>query len=140
MMLAKQAAAANTDSQPAPATFLVYDGECPFCSRFVAWVRLRDSIGPVVLINARDGGPLVDEAVAAGFDLDEGMVLKMDGQFYHGADCLHALALMSTPSSLFNRVNGALFRSRLLARAAYPLLRAGRNATLALLGRSSISQ
>ncbi|MFQ6551555.1 thiol-disulfide oxidoreductase DCC family protein [Aestuariibius insulae] len=114
---------------------ILYDGECPFCSRFVAMVRLREAVGPVELINARDGGPLVDQANALGLDLDEGMVLVMDGQFHHGAEAMNRIAMLSSDSTIFNKFNGFVFRNAGLSRALYPVLRGGRNATLALLGR-----
>lgn len=123
-----------------PRAWIVYDGECPFCSRYVKLVRLRDSIGPVELVDARRGGPVVDEVVAAGLDLNEGMVLKLDGRLYHGDACINMLALLSTPSGAFNRFNAAVFGSRKAARALYPVLRAGRNATLRLLGRDRMSR
>ncbi len=119
--------------------WLVYDGECPFCSAYIRFLRFRESAGAVELIDARSGGPLVDEIVAAGLDLDEGMVLKMAGRFYHGDDCIHALALMSGDSTLFNRVNAWVFKSPDRARLLYPMLRAGRNAVLRLLGRHKLS-
>ena len=119
---------------------IVYDGQCPFCSRYVKLVRLRESVGQVRLVNAREGGPLVEELQRAGVDLDEGMALKLDGRLYHGHDCIHMLALLSTPSSAFNRLTAALFRSPRAARLLYPVLRAGRNAALRLLGRSKIRE
>jgi predicted DCC family thiol-disulfide oxidoreductase YuxK len=118
---------------------IVYDGDCPFCSRYVKLVRLREALGHVDLLNAREGGALVDEVRRAGLDLDEGMVLKLGDRFYHGAACIHMLAVLSTSSGLFNRVTGTLFRSPATARWLYPLLRAGRNLTLALLGRRKMS-
>lgn len=75
---------------------------------------------------------------ARDLDLDEGMVLLLGGQCYHGADCLHALALLSSRTGWFNRFNHALFRHPRVSRLAYPLLRAGRNLVLRLLGRSPI--
>jgi predicted DCC family thiol-disulfide oxidoreductase YuxK len=124
--------------QPAEAA-IVDDGQCPFCSRYVELVRLRESLGRVELVDARGGGPLVDEVRAAGLSLDEGMVLKLDGRLYHGAECIHMLALLSTPSSWFNRVNATLFRSRTASRVLYPVLRTGRNAVLRMLGRSKLN-
>jgi hypothetical protein len=91
------------------------------------------------LFDARKGGPQVEEARRAGLDLDEGMVLKLDGRLYHGAECIHMLALLSTPSSWFNRVNAAMFRSRTASRLLYPVLRAGRNTVLRMLGRSKLN-
>ena len=121
-----------------PVAAIVYDGQCPFCSRYVELVRLRESLGKVELIDASDGGPLVGAILVAGLDLDDGMVLKLDGRLYHGAECLHMLALLSTRSGWFNRINAAAFRSRTGTRLLYPVLRAGRNAVLRLLGRSKL--
>ncbi len=117
---------------------LVYDGECPFCSRYVQMVRLRQSLGPVRLINARDGGQEVERLVREGYDLDEGMALLWQGEVYHGADCINRIALLSTSSGIFNRINAAIFRSPTLSKLLYPMLRAGRNAVLRLLGRTRI--
>ena len=118
---------------------LIYDGECPFCAAYVRYIRVRESVGGLALINARDGGAQVEEARKLGFDLDEGMLLKLGGQHYHGADCINALALLSSGSSAFNRVNAAIFRSPLLSRALYPALRLGRNTALRALGRRKLS-
>jgi predicted DCC family thiol-disulfide oxidoreductase YuxK len=116
----------------------VYDGDCPFCSRYVQMVRLREAVGPVRLVNARDGGPLVEEARRAGFDLDAGMMLKMGGKLYFGDACVQRLALLSTPVGAFNRINRAILSSPTAARILYPILRSGRNLTLRLLGRRRI--
>ena len=114
---------------------LIYDGDCPFCRRYVQLVRLRKAVGDIVLVDARAGGPAVERARAEGFDLDEGMVLYLGEAAYHGADCLNRLALMSSRSDLFNRLTAGLFSRPRVARVAYPVLRAGRNAVLRLLGR-----
>jgi predicted DCC family thiol-disulfide oxidoreductase YuxK len=119
-------------------TTIVYDGDCPFCSRYVALVRLREAVGQVVLTNARDGGPLVDELRRRGYDLDEGMVLVHAGEIHHGAECMNRLALMSTPSTAFNRLHAAIFRHPRLAAVLYPVLRAGRNAVLRLRGSRTL--
>lgn len=117
---------------------IVYDGGCPFCTAYVRLVRLREAIGPVRLVDAREGGPIVDEIAAAKLDLDDGMVLKLDGVLYHGDECLNRLALLSTSSGAFNRINAWMFRNPLAARLAYPVLRAGRNLALRLLGRQKL--
>jgi predicted DCC family thiol-disulfide oxidoreductase YuxK len=118
--------------------WLLYDGECPFCSRYVRHVRLRDAVGQITLANAREHAALVEEVQRLGFTVDTGMVLKLDGNYYHGADCIHALALLTTPSGWFNRINSLVFRSPTISRVLYPVLRTGRNLTLRLLGRSRL--
>jgi predicted DCC family thiol-disulfide oxidoreductase YuxK len=119
---------------------IVYDGQCPFCSRYVRLVRLRQSLGHVKLIDARQGGPAVAEIQAAGLDLDQGMALKLGDRWYHGAECIQMLALLSTPSTVFNKLNGAVFRTQMTAKLFYPMLRVGRNIALKLLGRGRIRQ
>lgn len=119
-------------------TYLVYDGECPFCTQYARLTRLRSTLGELKIINARDGGPQVDEVKALGLKIDEGMVLKMDDSYYHGADCLHRLALMSSQSGIFNRLTYALFKNERLSQFMYPVLRAGRNFVLRILGRKRL--
>jgi predicted DCC family thiol-disulfide oxidoreductase YuxK len=125
---------------PAPSSaWLIYDGDCPFCSAYAKYVRLVDAIGPLRLVNAREGGPLVKEVIGRNLDLDEGMVLKLGNRFYHGAECMHVLATLSTRSGLCNRLNAMFFRSRRLSKILYPLLRAGRAITLRILGRHRLT-
>jgi predicted DCC family thiol-disulfide oxidoreductase YuxK len=128
--------------QQAPGTtsanWLLYDGECPFCSAYVKMVRLRENVGPIRLIDARGDGPEYHEALQAGFDLDEGMLLKLSGQYYHGQDCIHALALLTRERDLFGRINGWVFRSPGRSAMLYPVLRSGRNLVLRVLGRKKL--
>ena len=79
------------------------------------------------------------EITARGFDIDQGMVLKMNHQFYFGADAIHMLALIASPSTVFNRFNIWIFRSRRRSELLYPVLRACRNFLLKLLRRTKIN-
>lgn len=117
---------------------LIYDGECPVCSTYARYVRLKEAAGRVELVNAREGGPWVDEVKSRGLDLDEGMVLVYGGRYYHGADCINMLALLGSGSGLFNKLNAAIFRSPTVSAALYPVLRAGRNTLLRMLGRRKL--
>lgn len=102
-------------------------------------MRIRESAGRLVLVDARDGGPIMDEITAAGLDIDQGMVLKVGQTLYYGADAIHVLALMGTNSGVFNRITHWSFRYRPVARVLYPILRAGRNLLLKYLGRTRIN-
>ena len=123
-----------------PGTYIVYDGECPFCSRYVKLLRLRDAVGHVTLVSARDDHPAVRYAMAQGINLDQEMALILHGEIHSGPDCMHRLALMSTGAGPFNAVMARIFASRRAARLLYPPLRAGRNLTLKLLGRRPIAE
>ncbi|MGH8624155.1 MAG: DCC1-like thiol-disulfide oxidoreductase family protein [Gammaproteobacteria bacterium] len=122
------------ENQPISA-WLIYDGDCPFCSAYVKYVRLVASVGPLKFVNAREGGPMVEEILKRNLNLDDGMVLKLGNRFYHGAECINVLASLTTPSGLFNRINATIFRSDSLSKILYPLLRTGRAITLRILGR-----
>ena len=121
-------------------TYIVYDGECPFCSRYVKMLRLRKAVGNVVLVDAREPHPMVDMLKAANINLDEGMALIRGNEISYGDECIHKLALMSTPSDAFNRLNNLIFQSATASRVLYPFMRAGRNLTLRMLGRKKISE
>lgn len=118
--------------------YLIYDGECPFCTRYVRLMRLRQAVGELRLIDARQGGDEVEDARRRGYVIDQGMLLCLAGEYYYGDDCLHRLALLSTRQGWFNRLNYWLFHYRWLARFSYPVLRAGRNSLLWLLRRKKL--
>jgi len=115
-----------------------YDGQCPFCSAYVRLLRLRESVGEVILVDARQMTAETLDLVDRGIDLNEGMALKIGGRIYHGDECVHALAMLTTSSRWFNRLNGMLFSSGRRARIIYPVMRAGRNAGLWLLHRKKL--
>ena len=118
--------------------YVIYDGECPFCSAYVRMVRLRNVAGKVHLLDAREPHPVVEEIKALGFDFDEGMALKIGDAIYHGDDCVHQLAMMSGPSGVLNRLHFWVFQNPKRAKLLYPYLRAGRNLALRLLGKRKI--
>jgi predicted DCC family thiol-disulfide oxidoreductase YuxK len=119
--------------------FLVYDGQCPACTHYGQLLRIKQTAGALQLVDAREGGKLVEEITRRGYDLDRGMVLVSEGRMYYGADAMHVLALMSTRSGVFNRLNYWFFRSAALARVLYPVLRCGRGLLLKMLGRTKIN-
>ena len=122
-----------------PEILLVYDKECPACDFYGEIVRIRKSVGELKIIDAREPGEVMDEITRSGLDIDQGMVLKMGEELYYGSDAIHALALISSRSGFFNRVNYWLFRSKRLSRVLYPLLRFFRNLLLKILKKTKIN-
>lgn len=115
---------------------LVYDDECPVCSYYSRKVDVAD--GKLSTINAREQNALIDEITEAGYDLDEGMILKVGNDLFHGSDAIRELALLSSHKGGFNRAVSRVFRNPGVARVLYPLLSACRRALLWLLGRPRI--
>ena len=118
--------------------WLVYDGECPLCRDYARRLDVKRSVGKLILVDARQGGPAVEEIRGLPWDLNEGMALKTGGRHYLGGDALHVLALLSGGRGIFSTMNRLLFGSRTTARIAYPLLKLGRRALLRLKGVAPI--
>ncbi len=124
----------QTQAQDRADIWLIYDGECPVCTMYCRYVRIREAAGVLRLVDARQPGALMDEVTAAGLDIDQGMVVKMGEVLYYGADAINVLSLLSTRSGWFNRLNYLAFSSSLGARVLYPIGKGFRNLLLKLLG------
>ena len=118
---------------------LVYDKECPACDNYCRVVRIREDVGNLVIVDAREDSPIMREITAAGLDIDDGMVLKLGDELYYGSDAIHMLALIGSRSGVLNRLNYHLFRSPRVAHVLYPALRAARAVLLRLLGKTRIN-
>ncbi len=118
---------------------LVYDKQCPVCDNYCRLVHIRETVGALKLVNARESSAVMNEITAQGLDIDQGMVLKMGDRLYYGSDAIHALALISSRSGVFNRLNHWMFKSSTLSHFFYPILRFFRNLLLKLLRRTKIN-
>ncbi|WP_108810623.1 DCC1-like thiol-disulfide oxidoreductase family protein [Sphingorhabdus sp. Alg231-15] len=119
-------------------TWLVYDGECPFCANYVELLSLREQFPGLVLVNAREekDHEAVMKMRQAGFVVDEGMALVEGDTIIYGAAAIHSLAQPS--SSIFGRLNWWIFKSQRRAGALYPILKFGRSIVLKILGRKKL--
>lgn len=118
---------------------LVYDRECPVCNAYCQVVNIRESVGDLRIVDARENSKVMEEITSQGLDIDQGMVLKMGGQLYYGADAIHALAMIGSRSGIFNRINYWIFKSKTASSILYPSLRFFRNLLLKILGKTKIN-
>lgn len=118
---------------------LVYDKECPLCHAYCRMTRIRESLGKLVLQDAREQSAVLDEITALGWDIDQGMVLKVEDELYYGPDAINVLAMMSSRSGIFNRLSYWTFKSKRLSRFLYPIMKSVRNLLLKILGRSKVN-
>jgi predicted DCC family thiol-disulfide oxidoreductase YuxK len=121
------------------AVVIVYDKQCPACDYYCNMVRIRESVGDLVLLDARAAGPIMDAITARGWDIDQGMVVRVGDEMYYAADAIHVLALLSTNTGVFNRAAYWLFRSKAVSRVLYPVLKFLRNLLLKALGKKKIN-
>lgn len=118
---------------------LVYDRECPACNAYCQVVKIRESVGDLRIVDARENSDVLQEITAQGLDIDQGMVLKMGNQLYYGADAIHTLALIGSRSGIINRINYWIFKSESVSSILYPILRFFRNLLLKILRKSKIN-
>lgn len=109
--------------------WFVYDGECPICNHAAEALRIKEEYGTLHTINAREtnADPVIDEINRIGLDLDEGMVIYANGQFFHGKDALKFIAKYGEHKNLFMTVFKGLFWSDGISNLVYPWLRGARN-------------
>ena len=117
---------------------IIYDGDCIFCQNYVRLVRLRETVGPVDLVDARSDDPRVAEYQRRGYDLNEGMLFIWNEQIHHGDEAVHVLGGLSTNHGWFNKLNRTVFSNRMASTLLYPFLKLGRRATLILRGKGLI--
>ena len=113
--------------------YVVYDGQCPFCTTYCKLVKIREAVGEIELVDAREPSALMDEITELGLNIDQGMVVKIDDQIYYGDEAIHVLAMMSTDSGIFNKFNAKVFGSKRVSSVLYPVLRDCRNVALWLM-------
>ncbi len=123
----------NNDSN---IVYFVYDGECPICQAGASMFTVKQAVGQVQTVDARTEKhhPVMQEIYEAQLDLDEGMVIKYEGELYQGDEALHHMARLGADDNVLNAINNRLFASRTFARLSYPSMRAVRNVALKLKG------
>ena len=120
--------------------YFVYDGECPLCQLGASFYKVREVIGELELVDARTekDHPVMQEVNAAKLNLDEGMVLKYQGQLYQGVEALYLMAKLGADEGVLNRLNNTLYKSKTLAKMHYPFMRGVRNLMLKAKGVKKI--
>ena len=135
-MTSRQARSGGS-AEPVPQDpFLLYDGECPFCSFYVAKSRFEMQVGrPLQLVDGREAPRLVAQLRGEGCDLEQGMILVLEGRRYHGAAAMTMLEGMAVGAGSLNRLGRWFASSPGRVRLAYPWLRRLRRAALLVKGK-----
>lgn len=108
------------------------------CTTFVQRIRLRRNFDQIELIDARKNIDIAQYYRKKNMSLDDGMVVVLGDSEYYGADAINTLALLSSSSDLFNRMNAIIFSNTTVSRIIYPVLKVGRAFLLRMLGRRKI--
>ena len=119
--------------------FLLYDGECPFCSFYARRSEFRTPGGrPLTLIDANRAPELLAGLRGQSCEVDEGMVLVSGGRLYQGAEAMTALEAMTSGAGWFGRLSKWFASSPARVRALYPWFQRLRCAALWVKGRGGL--
>jgi len=123
---------------PMSGDYLLYDGECPACSSFVAFSRLRQLHPSLRVLDARENPELVEDLRRRGYEINEGMVMQLDGRIFFGAEATRQIARHARGGGTLRTALLKVIGDAPWSRALYPLLNAGRRLLLRTLGRGLI--
>ncbi len=119
-------------------SFLLYDGECVYCRTFARKSRIRTPAGKRLrFIDGREAPGLVKELRQNACDLEDGMILVLEGRRYQGAEAMAVLGSMATEPGWVNALTRWVGSSSGRARFFYPWFRRLRYLGLWLSGKSS---
>ena len=118
--------------------FLLYDGECPFCSFYARKSGFRTQSGKrLTLIDANRAPERLAELRGQGCEVGEGMVLVLDGRRYQGADAMTALEAMTSSTGWFGSLSKWFASNPKRVRVFYPWLRKLRGVARWVKGRGA---
>lgn len=81
--------------------YLLYDGECPFCTSFSKFYALKKALPNIEIVSMRDAERLRTLSLPANLNFNDGMVLVLsDGRVLQGEPA-------------FQRINGAVKKTSL---------------------------
>lgn len=118
--------------------FLLYDSnkKFPLDQKDVRFKRFEEAGFYINWLDAKRNPHLTLELKNKGLDVNKGIVLSYYGEKYFGDQALQMIALMSTPSNLFNRISKKIFQNKRLAHYLYPVLKESRGLILRYLGKN----
>jgi predicted DCC family thiol-disulfide oxidoreductase YuxK len=122
-------------------SWLLYDGDCPFCSSYIKLMKIREHYPDFELINARAKSSQLDEAKRLDYNLNEGMLIKLDETYYYGSEAISIINNISTlqqQRGIFFKIHKILFSRRAVTKVLYRIMRIGRLITLKLLGKKPL--
>ena len=122
-----------------PGNFVLYDGECPVCSAYMALSQLRRLQPDFSVLDARTHPELVAQLRGEGFDVNDSLLVRFRGQTYAGADAMRLIAELGQANPIMRRAALYAIGGGPWAHALYPYLRGTRNLLLRMLGRGQIA-
>ena len=119
---------------------IIYDEECPFCADFVALNNLRQSGYLVKLVNARDNDDELISDLSSKYNLDDGMIVIVDGSVLYGTAAAMFIAASYSRRGIRSAIYALLLSNKYMAATVYPVLVALRKLFFRIIGKSFINE
>jgi predicted DCC family thiol-disulfide oxidoreductase YuxK len=100
--------------------YILYDGECPVCKNYIAFMNLKKNFG-VQLLNARFYPELVQFYRDKNMDINDGFLLKLDDKIYYGSDCINKITSLGNSKNYLTNMHDVIFSSKLVSKLFYPI-------------------
>ena len=119
----------------------IYDGECPFCNHFAELLELKSKIKNISILDGRKNPDLIKDLLKKGYDIDNGAILLMDENIFHGAEAINTICkLINKPSSKLLEILSKTFKSSKRTKFIFPFLVRARRLALISKGISTSLQ
>lgn len=110
----------------------------PYLGETPKFLKIKKTVGQLILINARESNELVTEAIEQGFNVNEGIIVYYNQTFYHGVTAINLLNDLADQSTFSGRLSRLIYKNKLATSLWYPFLKLLRNLNLRLQGKSKI--
>ncbi len=121
--------------------FLLYDGDCIYCRTYARKARIRTHSGERLrFIDGRKAPQLVEELRRDGCDIEDGMILILEGRRYQGAEAMEVLGSLATEPGWVNRLTRWVGSKSERARFLYPWFQRLRRVSLWMAGKSGFRE
>jgi len=103
--------------------YVIYDGACPMCRQAVKRIDIQPTSGVLMLVDARREHPIVKQAVAAGLDLNQGLIVVFKDHYYQGSAAASLIARLNTHPSIISRMGKWLFQHPFRSQVVYSIFK-----------------
>lgn len=128
----------NGMTQRYPNPYLLYDGECPFCTTLSEYYKVKKALPGLELISLRDAEALKKLNLPADLNFNEGMILvQEDGSILQGEAAFRVINAKTDISSLKDFFLVGVNSKKWASRWIYPVMFQLRKLVLKLKGVSA---
>lgn len=103
--------------------YLLYDGECPFCTSFSKFYELKKALPNIEIVSMRDAARLQALSLPQDLDFNKGMILVLeDGRILQGEPAFHLINNNVQKTSLRDHIVIGMNSIKPVTKVVYPLL------------------